>query len=158
MVDSVRVGGNTKTLDVTLSLTAGAYADNDVLADFQEVTDVMRATGEHGYVHSIVVMDEDDNAQAFDVVFADANVSLGTESGAVSISDADARSILGEVPVLTSDYKDYIGSQRATIRNVGLAIKASAGTKSIFVGAVLRSGTPTYTASGIRLKIVVAQD
>jgi hypothetical protein len=143
-------------IDLTLSLsTSPAYSDGDVLADAQELTNAVRASGGTGVIQSIQVIDQDDQGQALDIVISDSAITLGTENSAVSISDADAAKILGIVEVTGSDYVDLVNSQIASIKNIGLVIMPDA--TGVFISAISR-GTGTYTASGIVLRVGIIQD
>lgn len=142
------VGGNTSVFGVTFSLDTSAYTSGDVLADSQVMTSVMRKTDGTGVLQSIVLNDKDDQGLALDVVILDANVSLGTENAAVSISDANADNILAIVSVATTDWVDLVGCRVATIRNLSIPVKAVSGTSNLYVGLIAR-GAPTHTASGI---------
>lgn len=146
-----------KIINVTLSLNAGAYTANDVLADFQEIPDFVRRNGGIAKIISFAVVDEDDQAAAaMDFYFADAAVSLGTENDVVSITDAHTRSIIGKIAVASTDFEDLINAKAAFLNNVNLLIKAADSTNSIWIGATT-AGTPTQTASGIRVRIGVEQ-
>ena len=140
--------------DLTLSLDTNAYAQNDVLADRQMLAKVVGIAGGCGLIQSVVLTDYDDNGRAITLIFLDADVTIGTENSAVSISDANAASILGKVAIAAGDYEDMIGSQFAQVLNVGLPFKCAAGQTSIWVAAVYRDATgDTYTAAGVELKI-----
>ncbi len=139
-------------LDLTLSLDTSIYASGDVLADTQELTNVMRIPGGTAQLESIRVNDKDDQGVAFDIVFLKSNVSLGTENATVSITDANADEILGIVPVAAADFIDLGGCRVATLSTSNIMLKSASTSTSIFVGAISR-GTGTYTASGITLKI-----
>jgi hypothetical protein len=141
--------------DVTLSLdTGGAYFDGDVLAATQTVSNGVRIDDEPGLLQNIVVVDQDDQGIALDLVFLSASVSIGTENSAVSISDADALNICGIVSVSAGDFKDLGGVKVATLSAVGLSIKPLTGTNDFCVAAISR-GAGTYTASGIKLRLGV---
>jgi hypothetical protein len=146
-----------KFVDVTLSLDTSAYADGDLLADTQEVSGALTVANGTGVIQSITVIDEDDQGVAMDLVFLSANNTLGTENSAPSITDAHARDILGRVRVNASDYIDLGGVRIATVVGVGIGIKAGSGVDDIWVAAITR-GAPTYTASGVRLRIYIAND
>jgi hypothetical protein len=77
---------------------------------------------------------------------------MGTFNAAPNISDANARNILGYVPVLTTDYITVSGTKVATVRNIGLHLKAAAGSQKLYVSVLNDTGTPTFTASGLRAK------
>jgi len=140
----------TQVYDVTLVLDTNAYADGDVLAVPQEIDGVF-ANGPRKLI-SVTVLDEDDVGQAFDLVFMDADGTVGTINAAVTISDADARKILGIVAVAAADFKDMINNKVATKTGIELAMAPASGQYSLWVAAVAR-GAGTWTAAGIRVKL-----
>ena len=154
-VNAVGVGD---VKDVTLSLDTNAYASADVLAAPQEVTNFFRRPGGRAYLHSILVLDVSDQGTAFDLLFMNATGSIGAENAAFSPTDAVAGTILASVSVTAADFVDAINSQYAIKTNIGQMIKCAAGTTSVWVAAVCRSGTPTYAADGLQLKISAMWD
>lgn len=155
--DRVSVG-DTTVIDVTLSLDTSAYASGDVLADTQVVTNAMRVNDFGGILQNIVVIDKDDQGAAFDIYLLDANVVMGAENGAPSISDANAANILCKIPVATGDYYDLGGAKIADMNNLARAVKPAAGTRNLYIAVVNGSGTPTYTASGVVLRLGFGRD
>jgi hypothetical protein len=139
-------------IDVTLSLDTATYADGDVLAATQVVTDAVRTAGGRARLESLFVLDESDQGAAFDLLILDSNVSIGTENAAVSVVDADARSILARIPIASGDYYDMGGCRIASLGNLGKMLRAVSGSRDLYVAAVSR-GTGTYAAAGIRLKL-----
>ena len=137
-------------ITVTLSLDTSAYASGDLLADTQEVTNYLSIAGTTSYLQSMTVVDEDDQKVGFDVYFLSSNVTMGTENSAPSISDANSRSILGFVSVAAADYKDLGGTAIASIKNIGLTLTGPSG---LWIAVVNGTGTPTYTASGVKLRL-----
>jgi hypothetical protein len=148
--------GSSDVLDVTLSLDTSAYATGDVLAATQEVANAVPGNAGHALLHSITINDKDDQGIALDLVFLRTNVSIGTENSAVSISDADADEVLGIVQVSSSDFIDLGGCRVATLAGIGLTLEAGAASTSLYIAAISR-GAGTYTASGITLKLGLAQ-
>lgn len=137
------------TKTVTLTLKADAYDANDVLADTQEIANVMATEGGSARLVSMHVLDKDDNTgAAMEFFFLNASTSLGTEDEAVSISAANAANIIGHVQVPAANFKDLINSKLATVKDINLILKAAAGSTSLYF-AVQTAGTPTQTASGI---------
>ncbi len=153
-----QVGGEAALLEVTLTLDTSIYADGDVLADTQVVSNALRVVNGTALLESLVVLDEDDLGVGFDLLFFDANVSLGTENAVPSITDANMRSFLGRITISAGDYTDWGGVRTATMRSIGLLLKAATDTRDVYLAAVTRGGTPTYTASGIRLRLGVLQN
>ena len=155
---SQTVVGLSDVIDVTLTAVAEALSDNDVIAAPQEVAGFFRYPGGTAWLHSITLIDEDDQAQDVELVFLNATGSIGNEGAAYAPADAVLRTILGTVLISASDYSDASNGQTATKPNVGLLLKAAESSSSVWIAAVCRSGTPTYSASGLRLKISVSWD
>lgn len=144
-------------IEVTLSLDTSPYASGELLADTQVVTSAIKLTDGKAKLQSILLIDEDDQGAALDLYFLSANNTFGTENSAPSISDASARDILCRIPIATGDYYDLGGVRVADLSGLNRIIKAASGTTSIYVAAVNGSGTPTYTASGLKLRIGIEQ-
>lgn len=138
--------------DVTLSLDTNIYADGDVLAATQVVSNAVRIDDQPGMLVSVAVIDEDDQKAAFDLYIFSANVSLGTENAAPDITDANARNYCGHVAIAAGDYKDLVGVSVAVLYDINLPIKPISGTNDIAIAAISR-GTGTYTASGLKLRL-----
>lgn len=151
-----QIGTEGDVFDVTLTLDTSAYASGDVMADTQTLTNAVRVSGGRAILQSLTVIDEDDQAQAFDLLFFLANRSLGTENSAPNISDTNARDCLGFVKVATTDYIDLGGVQVACLRGLGLVLEAS-GSRDLYLGTIIR-GAATYTASGVKLKLGLLWD
>ena len=148
MVQAVRVKTFTPVLETSI------LADNDVFFVPVEVTGVFDHPGQSLALHSVTVLDGDDQNTDFDLYFFDASVTLGTLNAAVSISDTDAAKCLGSVRMeAATDSDDLINSRLFCKRGIGLALQASTSSTSLWVGGVVRSGTPTYTASGMKIKL-----
>jgi hypothetical protein len=140
-------------VSVTLSLDTNIYASGDLLAEAQEVAGVALVSGGEAELVSLMVIDEDDQGAAFDVYLTSVSTTWGSENSAPTVSDAAARSILAHIPIATADYKDLGGvkiAQPRIAQNIGVVCTTSGGT-SLYVAVVNGSGTPTYTASGVRL-------
>lgn len=137
---------------LTLSLDTSAYTAGDVLADTQEVPNVVPTSGGAMRLNSIVLLDKDDNAAAqIDLVFLRSSVSVGTENAAPSITDTNAAEVLGIVAVPAANFIDVGGAKLATVTGINLLVQPTTGT-SIYVAAIAR-GTPTQSASGIVLNL-----
>jgi hypothetical protein len=142
------VGGKTILTTITFSLDTSAYAIGDVLADTQILTACLRVNDGTGILQSMTINDKDDQGFGFDVYILNANVSIGTENAAPSITDANADNILGSFPVLSGDFKDLGGCRHACIKNIGIPVKGASGTDDLYIALVVQ-GAGTYSASGI---------
>ncbi len=139
--------------EVTLTLDTSAYADGDVLADTQELTEFFNPFNRSVIIQSLQVLDESDQGVALDVLFMRDNTSIGTENAALNISDTDARDIMGIVSVVAGDFVDLVNSKQAFPQFNPIVIQNDdAAEHSLYVAAVSR-GAGTYGATGIRLRI-----
>lgn len=134
------------TRTLTFSVPADAQDDNDVIADTQALADVFSRPGAMVQLDSLVLLDEGDQAAETDIFFLSADVSMGTEDAAVSITDANARKIIGALNIPTTAYFDLINSQVAVVRNIGMKMQGESTT--LYVALVTR-GTPTYGGTDV---------
>lgn len=139
--------------DVTLSLDTGIFASGDVIADTQACSNIMPVAGGAALLQSVILLDEDDVGTAIDLLFFSSVVVLGTENAVPSISDANCRQYLGKVAVAAADFADLGGVKVAEIKGINMLLRAADGSRDIGVAAVCRSGTPTYSAAGVKLRL-----
>lgn len=149
----------THVYDLELSLDTSAYAAGDVLADFQKLELDESSKWIRGTINDIKVVDKDDQGLEMDIVISQKLDTtppvLGTENAAVSISDADAQTIVGIVNV--SSYTDLVGSQYGqpdSFTPIGFNLSDA---NYLYVGAISR-GAPTHTANGVVLKISITRE
>lgn len=156
-VFGVQSGVKAAVLEVAPTLDTSQYADGDVLSDTTEISNAVSVPAGASLIHSITILDKDDQGGALDVVLLRSNVSLGTKNAAVSISDSNAEEILGIVSVEADDYKDLVNSQVVTKEMVGIVVEAGVDETSIFVALISRD-TKIYSASGLVVKLGIAKD
>lgn len=144
------IGMPDTVITVTCVLDTNAYADGDVLFDTQEIANAVRVAGDSCILQSVHVLDEDDQGEDFELIFFDANTSLGTVNVAPDITDSEARDIIGHF-TFTNDYVDLGACQIRTDYGIGLELKTD-GSTSLWV-AGLSKGTGTYTNGGIKIKL-----
>lgn len=141
----------TNVYEITPVLDTNVLADNDVFFVPIEIPQVFDK-GLPRVLQSVVVLDGDDQNTDFDLIFFNATATLGTLNAGVTISDADAAKVLGAVSLLAASHAfDLINSILFVKDGIGQVMKGVTG--SLWVGGVVRSGTPTYTASGMKIKL-----
>lgn len=141
--------------DVILTTDTNAYSGGDVLAATQEIAEFFEKAGGEARIDSMQILDKDNQTLPMSIFFMDTNVALGTENAAPNMSDADAEHIVAMVPVASADFVALAAlNKTAHIGNIGKIVKAAAGSRSIYIGAIT-SGTPTLASGTIRLKIGV---
>jgi hypothetical protein len=148
------VGGKTAVYSVTLSTDTSAYASGDLIADTQQMDAFFRKADGTGVIQSITIIDEDAQGVALYVLFMTTSTSLGSENSAPNISDANLTAgLAGIVAVSAADYITVSGTKVACIKNIGLPVKAVSGTDDLYIAVLNATGTPTYTAAGLEMRI-----
>lgn len=148
--DAAKTVGTFDVVSLTMTLDTSAYTAGDLLAEVQAMT-CFRANDKHAKLVSMTVIDEDDQGAAFDVYLTNVSTTWGSENSAPSPSDTAVRSIQAKIAVGTSDYTDLGGAKIAHFRNLDSIVEAVSGAQTLYVAIVNGAGTPTYTASGIKL-------
>ena len=156
MSGSVRIVNSiTETFTLEPSIDTSAYADGDVFFDTEGIT--IRSSGAIGNTSGEVtfcrVVDTDDLKSDFDILFLKTNVSIGTENAAVSVSDTNAKEIIGRI--IVRSYYDLGGAAIAEDSGsiVPFKLTPSDGVSTLYVAGVCR-GTPNFSsASAIHLNL-----
>lgn len=147
-------------ITLTPTLHGNACSDAEVIFQGDEIENAVAVAGGTCILQSVGLLDDDDNGGTIDLVFFDSNVELDDSDDGTVIDAADGSipdSILGVVTIST--YFDGVAWKYGHKENIGLVLKAAAGSKSIYVAGVNRSGGDlTWTASGIRLKLGIVKD
>lgn len=148
------VGMTPITIDVTLSLDTNIYASGDLLADAQIIAACTPGDDIATTLETITVIDQDDQKAAFDIYITNLAASWGSENSAPSISDANALGIIGrKIPIAVSDYTDLGGVSVAGVDGIGKVCIPVTGSDDLYIAVVNGAGTPTYTASGIKIRL-----
>jgi len=143
------VGSPDIAVTVTPTLDTDAYASGDLLFDSTAVANAVRVAGGTCLLESVTIVDKADQGVAFTLLIANAATDFGTLNAAPDPDDTEAGTVIGWVPVTADDYADLINSKVACVRNIGLLLKATAASTSLYVAGVNGTGTPTYAASDL---------
>ncbi len=143
-------GGSGVVIDFTPVLDTSIYADNDVLFISTILTGVSDVAGGTVELVSAVCFDGDDQGTEVEVFFTTNATTPGTINAALSAADTVFDDIVGRAHFVT--FNDLINSQNCILTGQNQVIQLPAGIKDLYAFGVVRSGTPTYTASGMKFK------
>lgn len=139
---------------VTMSAETTALDVGDIAATTQVVANATQAADVMAVLHSVTLIDVDDQKAKLNLVFFDANTSLGTEGAAPDVDDTEAQTVIGIVPIVVSDYTDLGGASVVNLRNIGLIVKPATGTRDIYMGIYSPdTSTPTYASGTIYVRL-----
>lgn len=154
----IGVGPVLRFVDFSFDITAAAYDASDVITTAQRIPGAVKDPGGAAYLVGMILRDRDDQGVALYLEFHRDEVNYGTPNAAVSISDDDLIRSLGTIAIASTDYRDHINSQMVTktMSSSGfpLPVQANPGSRDIFVSLCNSTGTPTYTARGVRCTFI----
>lgn len=143
--------GSGVVVELTPVLDTNIYADNDVLFISTEIAGVSDMQGGVVKLVSAVLFDGDDQGTEVEVFLTTNSTTPGTINGAISAADTVLDDIVGRLHFST--FNDLINSQNSVLTGQDQIIQLGSGSTSLYAFGVVRSGTPTYTASGMKLKL-----
>lgn len=147
----------TTPIDVQLVTDTNAYATGDVLVATVAVPVLSTTQNVKNLrlrIDQMTIIDKDIQSGAFDVVFMDANVSLGTLNAACTISDANACSIVKVVPVSASNYTVLYAANNSIANIEFNPIYLTSQDKNLYIGLISRDAK-TYSAAGLFMRLSV---
>lgn len=142
------VAGNFCVIEVTPTITAGAYTANFQLGGLQTLPQAALGDGLFASLANLIIVDKDKQDAAIVVYFFDESPTIiSSDFSALSISDAELVSkCSGFVSIGASDYTDLSANSVAMI-NMPLSLNSKGGQGTIYAVAKVLD-TPTYTSSG----------
>ena len=148
-------------ITVTPTIETSTIDANDVLFNPVEIPNAVSVNGGRSLLHSICLIDQTNTAVdagvAIDLIFTQDSTNLGTLDAAVDCADTVLDGILGWVQM--TSYIDMINGQISTKTNIGLTlIGASATSKSVYVGGVIRETGTARAADAIDLRLGIIKD
>jgi len=155
VLNPLPVGEIIQWIQVTPTLDTSAYTSGDLLFDVATITSAALATGGAAELVSVMVLDEDDQKTAIDLYITNLSTSWGTINNAVAATDAIGRGIQCYIPIAAADFKDLGAcaiAQPRLAQSIGVICETS-GSANLYIVGVCNSGTPTYTASGLRISL-----
>jgi hypothetical protein len=153
----LKVGGRTGYIEIETVVDTSAYVSGDVLFPTTAIPLALDEAFGTGIIHSIILLDKNDQAGALDLLFLRTDVSIGAANAAVNFSDTIADEIVGVVEIVAGDYVDLVNSQIVCKTNLGIGFQGD-DMQKLYVAAISRD-TKTYSAANsITLKITILQD
>jgi hypothetical protein len=156
-----RVGSNEGVINAILTLSvAGAYAANDFVGTSNTpitFSNCARIPGGTGMIAGASFIDGDLQSAAGELwLFDTAPSTLGLDSAAFSISDADALGCIAVIPFSTW-YASALNSVSFGAPTFPASFKCAAGSQNLY-GALVTRGTPTYTTGVPMIRLFLLQD
>lgn len=155
------VGGNTAIVTSTVVMSAaGAYATGDYMGTTttpQAFTSAVRVSGGTGIIKSVFISDKITTANvAMELWLFSATFGAPTDNAAWAISDAEALTVLGVIPIAVANWYASANNQVYSDNTLSIPIKPAA--TSLFYALVARGTTPAFTSSDLTIGLGILQD
>mgnify|MGYP001566570762 CR=1 FL=1 len=140
-------------IQVTPTLDTSAYASGDLLCDVTTITAAALGTGGAAELVSVILCDQDDQKVAMDLYISNLSTTWGTFNAAPTLADAGGLGIQAIIPIASGDWKDLGGvavAQPRLAQSIGIVCETS-GSANLYMTLVNGAGTPTFTASGLKI-------
>ncbi len=160
------VGGNTVVVTSTVVMSvAGAYATGDYMGTTtspQSFSNAVRVSGGTGIIKSLFISDK--------ITTANVNMELWlfsqtfvapTDNAAWAISDAEALTVLGVIPIPTVAAAQtgwYASSNNQVYCDATISIPIKLSATSLFYALVARGTTPAFTSLDLTIGLGILQD
>ena len=133
--------GFINSIQATLTVVDQAYTIGDSVGGLITFSNAVREKGGCALISSVKFAAV--AALAYDLFFLNADIATpAVDNAAFTVVVADQPKMLGVIPIAASDYKKGPAAFNvATIRNVGLIVKAAATTKNIYAYLVANAVT-----------------
>jgi hypothetical protein len=146
----------TVTVDVTRpSADATQYAVNDALSDSTSaptsggftITNAARASGKSGIIQEMICTTSADQGTlpSLEVVIFDSSVTNINDNSAFAVSDAEAKTIIGTIPVTLEDFGN---NGFGIARNLGMAFTTVGSANLRFLVRMKNAYTPVSATPG----------
>ena len=150
-------------IDIILTTDAETIADNAAISLAIEIPNAVSVNGGAAIIQSITLFNLDDSVEspAIEMAFLEDDTAFsGDEGNALNVTDSNIIKLLGSTTV--SNWNTYTPStnEMACKQNIGMVVKATSATNSIYVMAINRSGgnyTPSATTA-LRARIGIVKD
>ena len=171
MQDGILRGINKKVIRVTPQLDTSEYAAGDVLFNSVEIPNAVIEKGGCSKLTSMFILNQNLTDVNIDFIFSENSMTLGTQNDTANISDPniEAGNVIGflhldsgaaTTTVLdNSEIKRVTDAGSADADNANshaqpatpILLQAASDSTSVYVGALIVSGTPTLAADDIDL-------
>lgn len=148
LIGQIRTPLQFVTVDFAVQTTANDVGD--VIADTQVVATCTPANDALAILHSVTLIDVDDQKAKLRIVLFKSNTALGTEDAAPDIDDTEIQEVIGHIDINIADYIDLGTGSYAHKSGLGIVVKPATGTDDIYAAIYSPdTSTPTYATGHI---------
>lgn len=152
------IGGNTFEQITTQTTQNAAYSAGNCVGGLITLTNAMRTSGGTGIIQSIHLIDKDNQKAAMDLLVFNANPTAATITDKTAfVYSTDITKQIARIPIAASDYVTYNSIATVSLGGLSKIVKAN-GSQTLY-GALVTSGTPSYTGtSQVIIQVDILQD
>lgn len=153
------MGGFTSLINISPTVTAGAYLAGDSIGGKLTLTDAFRLDRPTGVLESITILDRANQKAAMQILIFNANPTAATlTNDAPFVASTNDVNVIASVALAATDYVTVNSKAYATLKGLGITLKNAAGDRDLWA-AVVAVGTPTFAAAtDFHIKFGILQD
>lgn len=159
-MQNLKVGGITDILTSTVTMSvAGAYSTGDYMGTstspqfFQDATKVSNT----GIIKSVFISDKITTTNvAMELWIFSTTFVAPTDNAAWAISDAEALTVQGIIPIFTSGW--YASNNNQIYFDGTLSIPIKTVNKNLYYALVARGTTPAFTSGDLTIGLGILED
>jgi len=153
------VGGLTSLVELDLTVTAELYAAGDSVGGKLTLANALRVASGTAILDSIHVLDRSNSKAGLAILIFSADPGAATiTDGAAFVASTDDVKVVAIVPLAATDYTTVNAKAYATLKTLGIVVKASAASTSLFA-AIVCVGAPTFVSTtDVHVKFGFLQD
>lgn len=150
----------TKIIRVTPVVETNAYANSDQIGVLTAIPDAVSDSGGAGILTACSAIDASDVSPAFDVLlFSGAPTVASADNATLNIVDAQmAANFIGRIVFPAAGFIDLGVNRVSTLTNLGLIVKAGAGSTSLYFLCIARAAITFAAADALTLVFSIIQD
>ena len=134
-----------RAIRLTPTISTSIYAAGDAVGGLLTFTNISSNPDSGVVLRGVLIHDEDNEAVNLELVLFSETFTPTADNAEFNPSDADLLNCLGAV--LIDSWFAFSGNAMGVERDVGMPLKLTGSSGSLFGQLVTRGGTPTYTAT-----------
>ncbi len=139
------IAGRPWEVPLTPSLTAGTYAQGDIVINNVTLAAFAPANDVKAVLCGIECLDKSDTAWGMNIVFHRASQSIGTVGDPITVSAANAANLGPRVSLYQSEAEDWINSKRWSVFGLNIPIKPTSGTDDVNISIINNQSSAVLT-------------
>ena len=136
-----------KEKTIALTVDTNAYASGDAVDVAHEVKDATATKGGQSRLVKVVVTDASEQMANLKIILFNKAIAAATDNAVFDPTDTELKTIIGVIPIKSTDYVDFNDNAVATIQMGDNSLYIKTVNSSSVWAQVVSADAPTYAAA-----------